>query len=200
MGGDDVSNRSPSVGSRRASGRVGEALPHESAELHVSGEARYIDDLPEPSGTLYAAVGVSSRAHARIRSVDVDALRSAPGVVDVMVARDIPGANDLGGMVKDDPVLADGVVQYVGQSVFAVAATSVELARRAARMEVVEAEVQDRYRRKALDRLRRFLDQQGRSEEIEALEAALAFEDFADAETARSELARLKAAAGRGSG
>ena len=119
-------------------GRVGTSLPHESAHLHVSGEARYIDDIPEPIGTLHAAIGMSERAHARIKSIDLDPVRSAPGVVDVVVAGDIPGANDIGGPVGDDPIFADGLVQYVGQSVFAVAATSVEHARRAVLMAVIE--------------------------------------------------------------
>ena len=119
-------------------GRVGTPLPHESAELHVSGEARYTDDLPEPVGTLHAAIGMSERAHARITRIDLEPVRAAPGVMDVITAADVPGANDLGGIVGDDPIFADGLVQYVGQSVFAVAATSIELARRAARLAVIE--------------------------------------------------------------
>ncbi len=119
-------------------GRVGTPLPHESAHLHVSGEARYTDDIPEPIGTLHAAIGMSERAHARIKSIDLGPVRAAAGVVDVMTADDVPGANDLGGPVKDDPIFADGLVQYVGQSVFAVAATSARHARRAARLAVIE--------------------------------------------------------------
>ncbi len=119
-------------------GRVGTPLPHESAHLHVSGGADYADDLPEPAGTLHAAVGTSARPHARIRSLDLEPVRRSPGVVEVMTATDIPGANDIGGMLKDDPIFADRLVQYVGQSVFAVAATGVDLARRAARRAVIE--------------------------------------------------------------
>jgi xanthine dehydrogenase large subunit len=111
---------------------AGAPLPHESAALHVAGEAAYTDDLPEPRGTLHAAVGVSPLAHATLRAIDLDAVRAAPGVVDVIVAADIPGENDVGPIVADDPILADGVVLFAGQPVFAVAATSVEAARRAA--------------------------------------------------------------------
>ena len=107
-------------------------VPHESASLHVAGLAAYTDDLPEPRGTLHAAVGVSPVAHGRLRGIDLDAVREAPGVVDVIVAADIPGVNDCGPIVRDDPILAEGVVHFAGQPVFAVAATSVELARRAA--------------------------------------------------------------------
>ena len=112
--------------------------PHESAHLHVSGEAVYIDDIPELHGTLYAALGLSERAHARIKSIDLSAVHSAPGVVDVLTARDIPGRNDCGPIIHDDPILADGVVQYIGQPMFAVIADTVLAARSAARLANVE--------------------------------------------------------------
>ncbi|MCG8371546.1 MAG: molybdopterin-dependent oxidoreductase, partial [Proteobacteria bacterium] len=117
---------------------VGKALPHDSAHLHVAGTAAYTDDLPEPRDLLHIAIGMSDKAHARIRSIDLDAVRAAPGVVDVMLASDVPGENNYGSVVKDDPVFADGLVQYVGQPVFAVAATSVDAARRAARQARIE--------------------------------------------------------------
>ncbi|WP_027795369.1 xanthine dehydrogenase molybdopterin binding subunit [Paraburkholderia acidipaludis] len=111
---------------------LGAPLPHESAELHVSGEARYTDDIPEVQGTLHAALGLSRHAHARIVSLDLRRVSEAPGVVAVLSAADIPGENNCGPVLHDDPVLADGTVQYLGQPVFAVIATSQELARRAA--------------------------------------------------------------------
>lgn len=111
---------------------IGVPLPHESAELHVSGEARYTDDLPELAGTLHVALGLSRFAHARIVSVDLTAVRDAPGVVAVLTAADIPGENNCGPVLHDDPILADELVQYLGQPIFAVVATSYELARRAA--------------------------------------------------------------------
>lgn len=115
-----------------ADAALGAPLPHESAVLHVSGEATYIDDLPELSGTLHVALGLSRHAHARIVSLDLAAVRAAPGVVEVLTAADIPGGNDCGPVVHDDPILADGTVLYLGQPVFAVVATSRELARHAA--------------------------------------------------------------------
>ncbi|WMP18847.1 xanthine dehydrogenase molybdopterin binding subunit [Thiothrix lacustris] len=110
---------------------VGHSIRHESAHLHVSGEARYIDDLPEPKDTLYAAVGMSTQAHAELRRVDLDRVRQAPGVVAVITAADIPGVNHMGGLFADEPVFAVERVEYIGQSLFAVAAVSVEAARRA---------------------------------------------------------------------
>jgi len=107
--------------------------PHESAHLHVSGRATYTDDIPVVAGTLHAALGLSAKAHAKIVSMSFDAVRATPGVVAVFTADDIPGANDCGPIIHDDPVLADGVVQYVGQPMFIVVATSHETARLAAR-------------------------------------------------------------------
>ncbi len=120
--------------------RVGEPLPHDSAALHVSGAALYTDDLPEPRDLLHVAVGLSTSAHARILAVDFDAVRRAPGVVAVLTAADVPGENNYGAMADDDPIFADGIVSYAGQAIFAVAATSVEQARRAVRLARVEYE------------------------------------------------------------
>ena len=114
---------------------VGVSRPHESAHLHVAGAAPYTDDLPEVAGTLHAALGLSPIAHGVIEAIDVAAIRALPGVVDVFTARDIPGANDCGSLVHDDPILAGeagDTLRYVGQPVFAVIATTREAARRAA--------------------------------------------------------------------
>ena len=119
---------------------VGQDLPHDSAALHVSGRARYTDDLPMPASTLHAAIGTSTLAHGRIVSIDLEPVRHAPGVVAVLAAGDIPGANQCGPIKLDDPIFAPSIVQFVGQPIFAVAATSHELARRAARLARIEYE------------------------------------------------------------
>ena len=125
---------------RPGRGGVHEALAHDSAGLHVAGEARYIDDLPEPPGTLYAAIGMSDCAHGRIRSMDLEPVRQSPGVVAVVAAGDIPGANNIGPVFPDEPLFAAELAEFRGQPLFAVAATSAELARRAARRARVEYE------------------------------------------------------------
>jgi len=121
-----------------AHGGVGVALRHESAHLHVAGEATYIDDMREARGTLHAAFGLSARAHARIGALDLAPVRAAPGVVAVLTAADIPGANNVGAVLHDDPILADGEVQYLGQPLFLVLAETVDQARRAARLAQVD--------------------------------------------------------------
>ncbi len=93
-------------------GEQGRELPHESALLHVSGEATYTDDIPELRGTLYAALVLSPVAHGEIvgEGVDRAALLAQPDVVAVFTASDIPGENNCGPIVHDDPFLASGKV------------------------------------------------------------------------------------------
>ncbi|MBY4895719.1 xanthine dehydrogenase molybdopterin binding subunit [Cupriavidus sp. AU9028] len=119
---------------------IGTSRPHESAHLHVAGTATYTDDIPELAGTLHAALGMSARAHARIRSLSLERVRAAPGVVCVLTAADIPASNDCGPILHDDPILATDVVQFVGQPLFVVIAASHDAARRAARLAQVDYE------------------------------------------------------------
>ena len=116
-----------------AAPQVGRDRPHESAHLHVAGEATYIDDIAETGGTLHAALGLSPVAQGRLLAIDVAALRALPGVTAVFTAADIPGPNDCGPIVHgDDPILADGVVHFLGQPMFAVVAEDRRVARRLA--------------------------------------------------------------------
>jgi len=119
---------------------VGKSLPHDSAKLHVTGAAAYTDDIPEPRGLLHMAIGMSSKAHAKLLKLDLTAVLSANGVADVFVAADIPGENNCGPIVADEKILTDEVVEYAGQAIFAVAAESVEEARKATRLAAIEYE------------------------------------------------------------
>jgi xanthine dehydrogenase large subunit len=119
---------------------VGVARPHESAALHVLGQANYTDDVPEVRGTLHAALGLSAKPHANILAIDLAAVRASRGVVEVLTASDIPGTNDCGPIIHDDPILADGEVEYVGQPIFIVIADTHDNARRAARLAQVTYE------------------------------------------------------------
>ncbi len=129
---------------QQACTQVGLKRPHESAHLHVAGAAPYTDDLPELAGTLHAALGLSPLAHGVIESLDLDRVRAMPGVVDVFSARSLPGANQCGALLPDEPILAGeagDTLQYLGQPVFAVVARTRDAARRAAALarEVVRA-------------------------------------------------------------
>ncbi|MDP5365270.1 MAG: xanthine dehydrogenase molybdopterin binding subunit [Paracoccaceae bacterium] len=113
---------------------VAKPLPHDAARLHVTGQARYVDDIPLPADTLHLAFGLSGVARGRITGMDLSAVRAAPGVVMVLTADDLPFANDVSPSAHDEPLLATGAVHYVGQPVFAVVADSHLAARHAARL------------------------------------------------------------------
>ncbi|SLN45137.1 Xanthine dehydrogenase molybdenum-binding subunit [Pseudoruegeria aquimaris] len=113
---------------------VAKPLPHDAAALHVTGTARYVDDIPTPRGTLHLAFGLSTVAHGTITGLDLAQVRAAPGVVAVLTAEDLPFANDVSPSVHDEPLLATGSVHYLGQPIFLVVAESHLQARKAARL------------------------------------------------------------------
>ena len=112
---------------------AGQSLYHESAAAQVAGAVHYIDDLPEVRGTLHAAPILSTHAHGTLRGVDTRAARAMPGVVDVVLAQDIPGDPMLAAFAGDEPVFATGTVQFVGQVIGLVIARTTTQARHAAR-------------------------------------------------------------------
>ncbi|MER9949243.1 xanthine dehydrogenase molybdopterin binding subunit [Mesorhizobium sp. M0047] len=129
----------PNPRAEKIEGGVATDQRHDSAHKHVAGTAVYIDDMPEPAGTLHGCLGLSAATHATITSMDLSAVRTAPGVVDVLTAKDVPGENDISPTGRhDEPVLADGKVQFYGQPIFCVIAETREQARRATRLAKVE--------------------------------------------------------------
>ena len=118
---------------------VRQSLPHDSARLHVTG-ATYIDDIREPAGTLHVAPGLTPKAAGRIVSLDLSAVRAAPGVVAVITAADLPGPNDIAPVFKDEPIFAESEILYHGQPAFAVVAETRDEARRAAALAKWEIE------------------------------------------------------------
>ncbi|KJZ18825.1 xanthine dehydrogenase molybdopterin binding subunit [Loktanella sp. S4079] len=112
---------------------VTKPLPHDAAQLHVTGTARYIDDIPTPNGTLHLAFGLAQIAFGSY-TLDLDPVRAAAGVVDVLTADDLPFANDVSPSVHDEPLLATGSIHYLGQPLFLVVADSHLNARKAARL------------------------------------------------------------------
>ena len=109
---------------------ITEARPHESGEKHVSGRALYIDDIPEPAGTLYGAIGWSKKAHAIIKKINLNEVIKSEGVIAVVTSEDIKGRNDVGPVYEGDPIFPK-IAEYYGQPLFAVAAKTTELARKA---------------------------------------------------------------------
>ena len=113
---------------------IGKPLPHDAAPLHVTGQARYVDDIPLPAGALHLAFGLSTCAHGEITAMDLSVVRAADGVVAVFSAENLPEMPDCSPSAHDEPLLATGTVHYIGQPVFLVVADSHLAARRAARL------------------------------------------------------------------
>ena len=119
---------------------VGRSVKHDSAPKHVTGEAVYVDDRLEFPNQLHIYARMSDRAHARIVRIDTAPCYAVPGVAIAITAQDVPGQLDIGAVMPGDPLLADGKVEYVGQPVIAVAADSLETARKAAMAAIIEYE------------------------------------------------------------
>jgi xanthine dehydrogenase large subunit len=111
---------------------VRQPLAHDSAVKHVTGAATYTDDILEPVGTLHLAVGYAPVASGRVTSIDLEPVKSAPGVVAVLTAADIPGKNDYSPKgIGDDPLIASDKVMFYGQVLFAAIGETRDQARRA---------------------------------------------------------------------
>ena len=115
---------------------AGQSCFHESARAQVAGAATYVDDIAELKGTLYAAPIMSKVAHGRLVSIDCAAALAMPGVVNVVLACDVPGERMLAAFAGDEPIFAEHTVQHVGQVMGVVVAKTVMQARRAARQVV----------------------------------------------------------------
>ncbi len=112
---------------------VAKSIPHDSGPAHVSGQARYVDDYALPENCVHLAFGISEKAHADF-TLELAAVRAAKGVIDVLVAADLPAKNDVSPTPDPEPMLAVGTVHYIGQPMFLVVADTHLNARRAARL------------------------------------------------------------------
>jgi xanthine dehydrogenase large subunit len=121
---------------------VHKPLPHDAAPLHVTGQARYVDDIPTPANTVHLAFGLSRIAHGTITAMDLDSVRAAPGVIAVLTSEDLPHHNDVSPTpLEVEPMLSGREVKYLGQPIFMVIAETHLAARKAARLgEITYAE------------------------------------------------------------
>ncbi len=110
---------------------INQSRPHDSAIKHVSGIAEYTDDIKEPPGTLFGAIGWSKKANAIIKKINLDEVKKSEGVIATVNYLDIPGRNDVGPVFDGDPIFPKNKVEFYGQPLFAVAARTTELARKA---------------------------------------------------------------------
>jgi xanthine dehydrogenase large subunit len=113
-------------------------MPHESAIGHVTGQAVYVDDMPDNGQMLHAVVFYSRQAHASIVSFDLSKALAVEGVEAIVTAKEIPGENQMGPVVLDEPCLAGSKVEFIGQGIFLIAARDEETAHQAARLIEIE--------------------------------------------------------------
>ena len=113
---------------------------HLDAPLHVRGESLYVDDVAPPVGMLHSAIATSPVAHGRLLSVDTADAEAMAGVVAAVRANDVPGDNEIGPVIQDEPLLAESLVDFMGQPVVLIVAESAAIARAAAKTVVIEVE------------------------------------------------------------
>ena len=118
---------------------VGKSITHESAHLHVSGKANYVDDIPEVEGTLYAGLGLAEIANGKIINMDLSAVWQAEGVVSVLTGAELLH-NNCGPVVADEPIIATDTVSFFGQVIFVVVAKTYQQAQQASRLAKVTYE------------------------------------------------------------
>ena len=118
---------------------VGKSITHESAHLHVSGKANYVDDIPEVEGTLYAGLGLAEIANGKIINMDLSAVWQAEGVVTVLTGAELLH-NNCGPVVADEPIIATDTVSFFGQVIFVVVAKTYQQAQQASRLAKVAYE------------------------------------------------------------
>ena len=104
------------------------------SKSHVRGESVYLDDVPLLQGTLFACVYDSPLAHGKLKSVDTSEAEKAKGVVKIITAKDLIGENQIGGILPDEPLLADEEVHFCGMPIAIVLAETEEQARNAAKL------------------------------------------------------------------
>ncbi len=118
---------------------VGQNKKHESAVYHVTGLATYTDDQLEPVGMLHCYPVLSEHAHAHIQ-VDFSKALSVAGVVTVLTAADVKGENNTGPIIHDETLFPETVL-YAAQPIVWVVAKSLEAAKQAAKLVIVNYDI-----------------------------------------------------------
>src|SRR6478672_9492893 len=101
---------------------IGKDIPHDSARGHVTGESIFVDDIPAARNELHVDFVGSPVAHGKLKSIEISAAAKLPGVVAIFTARDVPGHNRFGPIVKDEHLLVDNVAEFLGDPVVLIAA------------------------------------------------------------------------------
>ena len=104
------------------------------AQNHVKGKSIYLDDIPEISGTLYCLPFYAETAHARIKKINIHEATLLPGISTILLAEDIPGANQIGGIIPDEPLFAVNDIHYWGQPIGLIVGISELICRKARKL------------------------------------------------------------------
>jgi len=104
------------------------------AQNHVKGKSIYLDDIPEISGTLYCLPFYAEIAHGRIKDVNIQAAKQLSGISAIFLAEDIPGANQIGGIIPDEPLFAVNEIHYWGQPIGLIVVVSEHICRKARKL------------------------------------------------------------------
>lgn len=107
---------------------------------HVTGKSVYVDDIPVQTGTLYGAVFGSPKAHGKILNIDFSKAEELEGVEKIFTYEDIPGKNQIGGIIEDEPLFAEDEVHFIGQPIALVTAKSEAVARKAVKLIEIDIE------------------------------------------------------------
>ncbi len=107
---------------------------------HIKGKSLYIDDYPLPEGSLHAVVFDSKIAHGKIVNLNLDKAKLILGVTAILTAKDIPGENQIGGIIQDETLLAEDEVHFIGEPIAIVLANNISIARKAAKEIEIEFE------------------------------------------------------------
>ena len=122
---------------------VGKPVPHESAAAHVRGEAPYVDDWTPVADELFVSFVGSPVAAGLLKQIDLTAAKEVAGFMAAFTVDDVPGHNQFGPVVQDEPFLADRELLYLGQPVVVVAAESPESLQAVRRAVRIEADASD---------------------------------------------------------
>ena len=107
-------------------------------ENHVTGISKFVDDYPTLEGTLEGYVFYSEKAHAKILNIDYSEALKSEGVFAILTSKDIPGQNQIGGIIQDEKLFADDKVEFIGEPIALIVAESKESAKKAAKKTTIE--------------------------------------------------------------
>ena len=119
---------------------TGKNLAHDSAELQITGAARYTDDTVATASELLVSFIGSPVAHGLVKRMDLSKLSGIPGFAAAFTWRDIPGANLFGPVIADEPFLVEEVCEYIGQPIVVLAAENSSALRMAHQLAQIEVE------------------------------------------------------------